>query len=81
MSTEDFIEKMKKELPDICSVKNLIEKGIYSTVSQALAARKNRSGPTYFQAGNRKRIFYPKDSVISWLKEGIHEHQKETYKF
>ncbi len=65
-SCDDFIEKAKKNLPDLCSVKDLIALGIYRSEQAAAYARKKSIGPDFFKLPHRT-VIYPKIGVINYL--------------
>ena len=70
---DDFIQKIESMLPECCTVQDLIKAKIFSTTGMAYQARLSKDGPPYFQLGNRKKIIYPRDGIIQWLKERKHE--------
>lgn len=63
---EEFILKMEKELPELCSTKDLVALGIYRSAQTAFYSRIRGDGPSYFKLGTR--IMYLRASVIEWLK-------------
>lgn len=70
---DDWINKIAEMLPETCTVQDLVKVKIFNTPGMAYQARIHRNGPPYFQLGNRKKIIYPKNGIIEWLKEKKHE--------
>lgn len=68
---DEFIQKMIDVLPEICETNDLIAVGIFRSVQSAEYARKMKDCPDYFQLV--RRIVYPKNGVIKWLREKKHE--------
>jgi len=66
---DDFIKKIEKTLPDLCTVKDLIKVGFYKSPQAARSARIANCSPPYFKLGEKKIIF-PKEGIIRWLKKG-----------
>lgn len=77
---DDYIEKIEKLLPESCTVQDLVRVKIFNTPGMAYQARIHKDGPPYFQLGNRKKIIYPRDGIIQWLKERKHESGQKTDK-
>lgn len=71
---ENYINEVKINLPDKCSVEDLIEQGIFKSPQAAAHARRVGDTPDYFKLG--RRIMYPKDGVIEWLNEKKHESRQ-----
>ncbi len=69
---EKFIRKIEKKLPEICTVKDLIEAGLYNSRQAARSARLTHTSPPFFKCG-KKKIFFSRDGVVRWLREGYHE--------
>lgn len=72
-----FIDEVGRQLPDLCSVKDLVDAKLFSSPFEARARRKRGQLPE-FLCLSKRRIIYPKDSVIAWLrsqaeKEGSHD--------
>ena len=65
-SCDEFIENAKRTLPVRCTVKDLIDLGIYKSDQAAAYARKNGTSPDFFKMPNRT-VMYPKSGVISYL--------------
>ena len=70
---DDYIENIEKMLPESCTVQDLIKVRIFTTAGMAYQARVSKDGPPYFQLGNRRKIIYPRNGIIQWLKERKHE--------
>lgn len=68
---EIYIYKLAEKLPEMCSVQDLINVGIYRTEQAAYYARRKKQGPDYFQMSSRQ-VLYPKEGVIQYLKQ--HQH-------
>jgi len=62
---QEYIQKLIANLPDECTVKDLIAAGIYPSRQAAYFGRSRNSGPPYVLLGGR--VVYPKQSVIEWL--------------
>lgn len=65
---DDFIAKLAKQLPEICTIHDLIRTGIVSHRNTMEHYRKKNLGPPFLRISERK-IFYPKQGVLKWLKE------------
>lgn len=63
---KSYIDKLKKELPELCDVSTLVEAGFFSSDQQAYNMRVNDNGPEYFRIAGRYK--YPKDGIIEYLK-------------
>lgn len=68
---DKFIEKMQRELPDNCTVTDLVKAGFYLSDQAAYHARRRNLGPEYFRYPNRS-IWYPKEGIIEYLKRNKH---------
>ena len=77
-AAEDYIKKVEMQLPDKCTVKDLMRVGIYNCATAAVEARVMGDCPVYFQLRKRGRIFYPKAGVIEWLREKINAKYSEN---
>ena len=58
--------KIKKKLPELCSVADLMKFGIFNSEQAAYAARKSGNGPACFRLPHRG-IVYPREQVIEYL--------------
>jgi hypothetical protein len=58
--------KIKKKLPELCSVADLMKFGIFNSEQAAYSARKYGSGPQWFRLPHRG-IVYPREQVIEYL--------------
>lgn len=73
-----FLDQTQSNLPELATTKDLIEAGIFSCVAQATQCRKRGDSPVFITL-SKKRIMYPKEEVIAWLKmrttsgENLHE--------
>lgn len=56
------------ELPDLASTKDLINMGLFSSISHATHCRKRGDCPKYISL-SKKRILYPKEAIIEWLEK------------
>lgn len=70
MAYENFINQLKNDLPELCTVKDLVKAGIFTSVQQASTARKNKKSPSYIQYPT-KRIIYSKDAVIEYVQKNL----------
>lgn len=77
-AAEEYIKKIEMELPEKCTVKDLMRVGIYNCATAAVEARVMGDCPVYFQLRKRGRIFYPKAGVIEWLREKINAKYSEN---
>lgn len=68
---DDFITRAKKELPELCSTKDLVRFGLYSSEQCAYNARKNGIGFDYFKLPHG-HIVYPKNGIIQQLENSKH---------
>lgn len=68
---DKYIEKIRKELPEVCSVHDLVKFGFFTSEQQAYNSRKNGNGPECFRVNGRYR--YLRDSVIEYLTIGSAE--------
>lgn len=64
---KSLIVKLRKQLPELCSVGDLMKIGIYRSDQAAYAARKSGRCPAYFRMPSRG-IVYPREHVIDFLK-------------
>ena len=69
---EDFIEKLRRELPELCTTKDLIKFGIYKNCSTAFLGRKMGHITEYFRL-SRRTIVYPKKAVIEFFENSINQ--------
>jgi len=75
---DEFISMIERMLPEHCSVKDLVKEGIFLSPQCEFHARKVGHTPSYFKLG--RRIMYPRNAVIEWLKEQKYENNKpDTY--
>lgn len=65
----EYLKRLENTLPDPCSVRDLINAGVYSNPTHAYFDRQRGNAPEFFQTGHRQRIKYPRDGVISWLRD------------
>lgn len=65
--SDEFLRNIYMRLPNPCSVTDLIKCGIYNSSQVAYDARRRGDCPPYYRIG--KRIIYPKDGVIKWMRE------------
>lgn len=70
-SFDEFIDKLNKQLPEICTVNDLIKTGLISHRNTMEHYRKKKIGPPFLRVSER-RIFYPKTGVLKWLKERMY---------
>lgn len=64
---EEFIEKLDKQLPEICTIHDLIRAGIVTHRNTMEHYRKKNIGPPFLKLSQRK-IYYPKEGILRWLK-------------
>ena len=65
---KSFISKLKRTLPDLCSVKDLLKVGIYRSEQAAYSARRTGNCPFNFYFPCRGYV-YPKESVIEFVEK------------
>lgn len=68
---EKYMEKLKKELPEICDVTDLVKAGFFTSDQQAYNLRKVKKGPEYIRVNGRYK--YLRDSIIEFLEVGSAE--------
>lgn len=68
---DDFLIWLESQLPDVCSVSDLVKAKIFLSPQCASHARKAGKTPSYFKLG--QRIMYPRKAVIQWLQEQKYE--------
>lgn len=69
-SCEKFIQDLEKRLPDLCRPEHLVKMGIFKYRQSADLARREGKGPDFFKIG--RKIFYPRDGIVKWLKDNSH---------
>lgn len=69
-NSPDFLNQITSNLPNLATTKDLIEVGLFSSVSHATHCRKRGDCPKYISL-SKKRILYPKQEVIAWLQKSI----------
>lgn len=77
---EEYIQKIEQQLPELCSVKDLMKLKIFNSYSAASDARASGNTPTYMQMGKRGRVVYPRSGVIQWMREKINVRYREEGK-
>jgi hypothetical protein len=71
---DEFIQKVQKNLPEECSVQDLIRVGIFRSPQAAAHYRTCGGGPSYFKLGSR--IMYPREAIVEWLRIQKHENDQ-----
>src|SRR5260221_4748847 len=71
-SCDDFIEKAKRTLPELCTTKDLINLGIYKSDQAAYHARKNGLAADHFRMPHGT-IVYPKNGIIELLEKSKYD--------
>lgn len=74
----DLIKKLECRLPEMCTVADLVQVGIVKHRNSLLYYRRNNMGPPFLKL-SEKKIIYPKQGVLDWLKDNSHDSCKETY--
>lgn len=74
-SVNVFLEKIRKEMPDLISTSEMVQLGIYKTQQAAYMARKKHTCPLYIKIPQRG-IVYPKQGVIEYLEKQIKKTEK-----
>ena len=67
---DEYIKRIAQNLPETCSVKDLVKVGLYASPQAAKYARISHTFPEHIQLG--KKIIIPKESVIAWLQKSKH---------
>lgn len=66
-NTQNFLNQLRSNLPELATTKDLIKLGIFSCTVDACYCRKIGQSPPFITL-SRKRIFYPREELITWLK-------------
>lgn len=66
-NSTDFLNQIRLTIPELASTKDLINVGIFSSISHATHCRKRGDSPAFITL-SKKRIMYPKEEVIAWLQ-------------
>jgi hypothetical protein len=77
-SCDDFIEKAKRTLPELCTTKDLVKFGIYKSEQAAHNARKKGVAADYFKMPHGNLV-YPKKGVIELLEKSKHSTEDENH--
>lgn len=77
-SCDDFIERAKNELPDLCNTKDLVKFGIYKSGQAAHNARKKGLAADHFRLPHGT-IVYPKKGIIELLEKSKHSHNEKPH--
>lgn len=73
---DKYISDLEKKLPELCRPDHLVKLGIFKYRQSADLARKEGKGPDFFKIG--KKIFYPRDAIVKWLKDNSHANGQAT---
>jgi hypothetical protein len=57
-------------LPEFLTSNNLVDLGLYNSIDAAYAARVNGKSPDFLQF--RRKILYPKASVVQFVEKHMH---------
>lgn len=68
---ENYLAKLEKDLPDLLKTTDLVKLGYIKYIQDVHALRHRGACPPYFRVG--KRVFYPKEGVIKWIKENSND--------
>lgn len=71
-SCDEFIEKARRELPELCTTKDLVKFGLFVSEQSAHAARKKGQCCEYFKLPHGP-VRYPRDGVIKLLEKSKHD--------
>jgi len=71
---EEYIQKIERDLPEFCGVKDLIKVGIFKSGTSACEARQSGNSPPYLQISKHGRVMYPKHEVIAWVRGKMNVH-------
>lgn len=69
-NSQNFFNQIRLTLPELASTKDLINVGIFSSISHATHCRKRGDSPVFITL-SKKRIMYPKEEIIAWLQKRI----------
>jgi hypothetical protein len=67
-NSTEFLNQITSNLPNLATTKDLIEVGLFSSISHATHCRKRGDCPVFITL-SKKRILYPKEEVIAWLQK------------
>lgn len=67
-SCDDFIDELRKELPKLCTAKDLVKFGLYKSEQAAYNARKKGHAFDHFKMPHGT-IVYPREGVIESLEK------------
>lgn len=66
-ANDSYIDRAMRELPDPCSIKDLIKFGYFKSEQQACYRRRVGISPEYLKMGNG-RVYYCKSAIIKDLQ-------------
>jgi hypothetical protein len=69
---QNFLSQIESKIPDLASSAELVSLGIFSSEAALCKARKSGNTPAFIRF-SRGRIRYPRESVIAFLRERIHQ--------
>ena len=78
-SCDDYIEKARRELPELCNTKDLVNFGIYKSEQAAHIARKKGVASEYFKLPHGT-IMYSKKGILELLEKSKHTPRDENDK-
>jgi hypothetical protein len=70
----DFIKKLRKELPELCDIPTLIKCGFFKSYQQAYGMRIREDGPEFFKIAGMYK--YPKESILTYLRNHSGGHDE-----
>jgi hypothetical protein len=70
-SCDQFIERAKRELPDLCTTSDLVKMGIFKSAQAASYARKKGMSSDYFKLPTGL-VVHPKQGIIELLENAKH---------
>jgi len=68
MHVENFIDQIEKELPPLSTTRNLVKLGLFASKHAAVKSRNSGTKPEFLKL-SEKRIVYPRDAIVEWLKQ------------
>ena len=68
MYVEEWIDHLEKTLPNVIDSTQLIKAGVFCSSAQAFNLRKRKGEPEFLRISTR-RVVYPKEGVIAWLRK------------
>jgi hypothetical protein len=68
--SKDLLERLQRELPEICSDRDLVNAGLFRSALNLYYLRVRQQGPPFFRFGRQIRYYRP--DVLKWMEECFH---------